>query len=306
MLIVILVASLIGILASVLTANSISKALMRIIAGMSAASEEVASASEQLSSASQSLSEGASKQAAAIEQTSASLHEMASMTSRNSESAVQSKTIMRETRQIVDRVNGHMNSMEEAIAHISTSSGETVKIVKTIDAIAFQTNLLALNAAVEAARAGEAGAGFAVVADEVRNLAMRAAEAAKSTTNLIENTIKAVKDGSGLMDLTRNAFRENVENAEKLDGLLGEIAAATEEQSKGIEQISIAVVDMEKITQWNAAQAEETASASEEMNAQAEKMTDLVGGLVTLIGANGNGTSKKPPFAATRGGSQRL
>jgi methyl-accepting chemotaxis protein len=306
MLIIIFIASLVGILASVLTARAISRALGEIIGGMSAASQEVTSASGQLSSAGQSLSEGASEQAAAIEQTSASLHEMASMTRRSSESAVQCKTIMREVRQIVDRVNNHMNSMREAIANISTSSGETVKIVKTIDAIAFQTNLLALNAAVEAARAGEAGAGFAVVADEVRNLAMRAAEAAKSTTHLINNTIKAVEEGSGLMDLTQDAFQENIQNAKKADELLGGIAVASQEQAKGIEQISIAVADLEKITQQNAAQAEESAAASEEMNAQAEILNELVAGLVALVGSNVNRSDKNRPLTGSGGGAQSL
>ncbi len=299
MLIIILVVSLIGILASVVTARSVSRTLREVIGGMSGASQEVASASGQMSTASQSLAEGTSEQAAAIEETSSSLEEILSMTKLNSENTMKCKTIMQEARRIVGRVDGHMSSMSEAIAKITISSGQTIKIVKTIDEIAFQTNLLALNAAVEAARAGEAGAGFAVVADEVRNLAMRAAEAAKNTTNLIDNTIKAVKEGSELMELTKGASRENIENAEKVDGLVAEIAVASQEQAKGIEQLNTAVADMEKATQQNAAHAEESAAASEEMSAQAEKLNELVEGLVALVGGSENGKRKeaieKPP-----------
>jgi methyl-accepting chemotaxis protein len=177
-----------------------------------------------------------------------------------------------------------MNEMANAIGEITKSSEETGKIIKTIDEIAFQTNLLALNAAVEAARAGEAGAGFAVVADEVRNLAMRAAEAAKNTSDLIENTIKAVKDGNELTTATQEAFQENVEIAAKVGALVEEIAAASTEQAQGIDQVNKAVAEMDKIVQQNAANAEESASASEEMSAQSEHMKGFVENLIALVG----------------------
>jgi methyl-accepting chemotaxis protein len=143
---------------------------------------------------------------------------------------------------------------------------------------------LALNAAVEAARAGEAGAGFAVVADEVRNLAMRAADAAKSTADLIEGTVKKVKDGGDLVTRTNEDFAKVAESAAKVGELVGEIAAASSEQAQGIEQTNTAVTEMDKVTQQNAANAEESASASEEMNAQAEQMKAMVGELVALVG----------------------
>jgi len=174
---------------------------------------------------------------------------------------------------------------------ISRASEDTSKIVKSIDEIAFQTNLLALNAAVEAARAGEAGAGFAVVADEVRNLAMRAADAAKNTSNLIEMTVKKVKDGSGLVLKTNEAFVKMASTASNVAQLVAEIAAASKEQSQGIEQVNNAVTEMEKVVQQNAANAEENAAASEEMNAQAIQMQVFVEDLFAIVGNNGNGSN---------------
>jgi methyl-accepting chemotaxis protein len=176
-----------------------------------------------------------------------------------------------------------MNELTSSMEEISRASLETQKIVKTIDEIAFQTNLLALNAAVEAARAGEAGAGFAVVADEVRNLAMRAAEAAKNTSGLIEGTVKRINEGSELVDRTNEAFSEVNTSSIKAAELVEEIAAASNEQAQGIEQINTAVTDMDKVTQQNAASAEESASASEQMNAQAEEMKMMVERMVMLV-----------------------
>jgi methyl-accepting chemotaxis protein len=186
-----------------------------------------------------------------------------------------------------------MNRLTGSMREISTASEETSKIIKTIDEIAFQTNLLALNAAVEAARAGEAGAGFAVVADEVRNLAMRAAEAAKNTADLIEGTVKKVQDGSDLVNRTNEAFIQVSESSSKVGDLVGEISAASNEQAQGIEQVNTAVAEMDKVTQQNAANAEESASASEEMSAQAEQMKAIVGELVALVGTGRNKLKRK-------------
>lgn len=263
---------------------SIVGRIKSIIEGLSENAHQVVSASSQIASGSQDLAAGASEQASSLEETSASLEEMSSMTNQNADNAAHAKALMEEAKRIVDKVDGQMGLMASAIQEVTLSSEETGKIVKTIDEIAFQTNLLALNAAVEAARAGEVGAGFAVVADEVRNLAMRAAQAAKNTSNLIENTIGTVKKSSELTRHTQEAFKENVKISSEAASLVDEIASASQEQAKGIEQISKAVVEMDKVVQQTAANAEESASAAEEMNAQAEQLNEYVDELTKVVG----------------------
>lgn len=271
---------------------SITRVLKRITSGLNDGSEQVASAAGEVSSASQSLAEGASQQAASIEETSSSLEEMSSMTKQNADNARQADSLMKQTNLVVNKANASMNQLTASMKEITKASEETSKIIKTIDEIAFQTNLLALNAAVEAARAGEAGAGFAVVADEVRNLALRAAEAAKNTALLIEGTVKKVSDGSMLVKTTNDAFTEVAQNAEKVGELVGEIAAASSEQAQGIEQVNIAVTEMDKVTQQNAANAEESASASEELNAQAEELKGFVSELLEMVEGSSNASAR--------------
>jgi methyl-accepting chemotaxis protein len=278
-------------------ARSIALPIDRIIKSLGTGSDEIASASSQVSSASQSLAEGASEQAASIEETSASLEEMASMTQQNADNANQANQLMTEANQVVGRANGEMAQLTESMSEISKASEETQKIVKTIDEIAFQTNLLALNAAVEAARAGEAGAGFAVVADEVRNLAIRAAEAARNTSELIDDTSRRVQDGSSLVSKANEAFTEVAGSSVKVGDIVGEIAAASSEQAQGVEQINKAVTEMDKVVQQNAASAEESASASEEMNAQAEQMKSMVLELVELVEGH---RERRPAVTKTR------
>jgi methyl-accepting chemotaxis protein len=269
--------------------RSISSPIARAVRELTDASDQVASASHQVSSSSQSLAEGASEQASAIEETSASLEEMSSMTRRNADNANHANSLMGETTKTVERADRSMKQLTVSMKEISTASEETSKIVKTIDEIAFQTNLLALNAAVEAARAGEAGAGFAVVAEEVRNLAMRAAEAAKNTSVLIEGTVNKVKEGSSLVEKTNTEFVEVSRSAGKAAELVGEISAASNEQAQGIGQIGKAIVEMDKVVQQNAATAEETASASEQMNAQALSMKGAIQSLSDIVGRSGDG-----------------
>jgi len=284
-----------GLLLALFISRGIVAVLRKIADQMDAGAEQVASAATQVSSASQSLAEGSSEQAASIEETSASLEEMSSMTSQNADNAGQADSLMTEANQVVSGANDSMRELTSSMEEISKASEETSKIIKTIDEIAFQTNLLALNAAVEAARAGEAGAGFAVVADEVRNLAMRAAEAAKNTADLIEGTVTKVDAGTGLVNRTNEAFSQVADSAAKVGELVSEISAASSEQSQGIGQVNTAVTEMDKVTQQNAANAEESASAAEELNAQAQQMKANVEDLVALVGGSTNGKGSLLP-----------
>ena len=273
-------------------ARGIITALTRITEGLNEAASQVAAASSQVSSSSQSLAEGASEQAASIEETSSSMEEMSSMTKLNAENSQRADRLMREANHIVTEANGAMDQLTQSMQDITSASEETSKIIKTIDEIAFQTNLLALNAAVEAARAGEAGAGFAVVADEVRNLAMRAAEAAKNTAELIEGNVVKVKEGSQLVLSTNSSFVKVMESSVKVGELISGISDASNDQSEGISQVNTAISEMDKVVQSNAANAEESASASEEMSAQAEQLRDFVGDLMMMV--TGKNLSRSP------------
>ena len=268
--------------------NGINRSLQKIITGLNEGAEQVASAAGQVSSSSQSLAEGSSEQAAAIEETSASLEEIASMTKQNSAHSVEADHLMKEAGGIVQNANDGMAALTASMKEIYSASEETSKIIKTIDEIAFQTNLLALNAAVEAARAREAGAGFAVVADEVRNLAMRAADAAKNTAELIESTVDKVGTGSQIVTKTNATFEEVAASVAKVADLVAEIAAASNEQTEGVGQVNTAVAEMDKVVQQNAATAEESASAAEELSAQAEQMTQIVTDLMAMVGGQCN------------------
>jgi methyl-accepting chemotaxis protein len=203
------------------------------------------------------LSESSSRQASALEETSASLDEMASMTRQNASNTAEANKLMSAAKQAIEKANVSMADLTRSMKEIASASEQTQKIIKSIDEVAFQTNLLALNAAVEAARAGEAGAGFAVVADEVRNLAMRATDSAKNTATLIENIVKKVRGGESLVNITNEVFSEVTASSTKVVELMGEIAAASQEQSQGIDQVNRAVAEMNQVTQQNAASAEE-------------------------------------------------
>jgi methyl-accepting chemotaxis protein len=254
--------------------------LTQLSESIASGSEQVASACKQVAAASQQLASGASEQASSIEETSSSLEEMSSMVKQNAGNALQARGLAEVVRNAAGAGEKVMDEMNRAMADIKVASDDVGKIIKTIDEIAFQTNLLALNASVEAARAGDAGRGFAVVADEVRNLAQRAASAAKESAAKIETSVAKSKVGVETAVKVGAALSEISLNVRKTDDLISEISAASQEQSQGIAQVNIAVQQMDKVVQSNAANAEETASASEELSAQAESLRDAVDVLV--------------------------
>ncbi len=288
-------------------ARGISTPIKRIIEGLTAGAGQTASAAGEVSSSSQSLAQGTSEQAAAIEETTSSIEEMSSMIKQNADNAQEARNLAAAARGSADTGGEAMGRMSSAIDDIKTSSDETAKIIKTIDEIAFQTNLLALNAAVEAARAGEAGKGFAVVAEEVRNLAQRSAEAAKNTAEMIDGATKNADNGVAISKEVAASLSEIAEGSRKVNDLVAEIAAASTEQSQGIDQINQAVSQMDQVTQSNAANAEESASASEELAAQAAGMQGMVDQLVVMVGSSGESESAPAPRStAPASGKQPL
>jgi len=270
------------------TARSITRPIMAAAEQLAAGAKETSSAANQVSIASQSLAEGATEQAASLEETSASLEEMAGVTNRNAESAGKANDLTRQARKAADTGADDMQRMTAAMQDIKTSSDDIAKIIKTIDEIAFQTNILALNAAVEAARAGEAGMGFAVVAEEVRALAQRAAQAARETAGKIEGAITKTTQGVQISTKVSASLAEIVEKVRRVDELVAEVSTASHEQSLGVKQIATAVNQMDQVVQSNAAGAEESASASEELTAQSMTLQSIVEELHGLINGQNN------------------
>jgi methyl-accepting chemotaxis protein len=285
---------------SLLLVRSTTRPVKNAVIGLTEIAEQVNAASSQLANAGRELAEGSSRQAAAVEQTLSSLEQMAAMTRQNADNASQANRLMLETKETAGQADRSMQGVTISMKEISKASEQTQKIIRTIDEVAFQTNLLALNAAVEAARAGEAGAGFAVVAEEVRSLARRSAQSAKDTAALIESTVKKVKDGEILVDRTNVEFGRVLDSASKAAELVGEIAAASHEQSQGIDQVNKAVAEMDKVIQSNAANAEESSAASQELNLHAGDLQTFIGDLSGLIG----GSLKEERNAATLGRSK--
>lgn len=274
-----------GLLAFFISRGS-SRVLKRVTDALREASAQVAAAAGQVASASQTLAQGTSEQAASLEETSASLEEIGGIARRNAEGAERLQAMAHDTRETTTSGVEQMRAMVDAMAAIKNSSDNIAKIVKSIDEIAFQTNILALNAAVEAARAGEAGLGFAVVAEEVRALAQRAAGAARETTEKIEDSIAKSAHGASLSDRLADSLRQIEDKTGKMNGVIGDIAVASKEQTQGLGQLSSAVGQIDTVTQSNAASAEETASAAEELNAQAETLMESVDQLAALTGTH--------------------
>jgi methyl-accepting chemotaxis protein len=285
------IAVMLTVIIGVFLSRSVSSPIRHIVENLDKGIDGIRTACDQVSASGQSLADGASRQSVSIQQTSSSLEEISAMTRQNSDHASEADRLMKESHQIIQKANISMSGLIESMQDISKSGEETSKIVKSIDEIAFQTNLLSLNAAVEAARAGEKGAGFAVVADEVRNLAMRSADAAKNTAVLIEGITKKIASGSKLVHKTNEAFAEVSGSSTKVGELVAEIAAASAEQFHGIEEVNRAVAEMDKIVQQNAADAEESASNSYEMNAQISHIRCMIDDLSSLV----HGISEKQP-----------
>ena len=277
-------------------ARSVSVPILAAVGMLSESGEQVSSASIQLASASQQLAAGNAQQASAVQETSATLEETSSMVLQNSENTRQAAALSGQARLAAEKGNEEMSRMMGSMTELKKSSDQIGKIIKVIDNIAFQTNILALNAAVEAARAGDAGMGFAVVAEEVRNLAQRSAQAASDTAAIIETNIELSQHGVEGTKRVGEALGEIALLAKKVNELVDEVAAATQEQSQGISQINKAISQIEQSTQENAASSQESASASEQLNAQAAAMKEIVADLKMVV----NGTKDESSATLTR------
>ncbi|MBT3237118.1 MAG: hypothetical protein HN353_14265 [Bdellovibrionales bacterium] len=261
------------------TSNPIKKA----VGGLSLGASNFSGVVEQVTATGQTLATGALEQAASLEETSSVMEEISSMTVHNATNAREANELMSATLHDIETAGAAMENMKSSMEEINQASLETSKIIRTIDNISFQTNLLALNAAVEAARAGEQGAGFAVVADEVRNLAMRAADAARNTSNLIAGITTRVEAGAEIVDKSQEPFNNAAENSVKVGTILGNIASSSKEQADGINQVTSAIAQMDAVTQRNAKTAQDSADISRDMNSRTTQLVALISDIETIV-----------------------
>lgn len=256
--------------------NKMSCQMNEVMSKISIASQQVASGSKNIADAGNMLAKGASSQASSVEELSASISEINEQTKNNAGNAEEANNLASDTHTKANIGNQRMEEMLQAMVDINESSNNIAKIIKVIDEIAFQTNILALNAAVEAARAGQHGKGFAVVAEEVRNLAARSAEAAKSTTEIIQHSIDKVNAGTELAKGTAQALHSIKESIDQVTVLVADIAQASQKQSSALQMLNQGVLQVSNVVQTNSSTAEESASASVELNAQAELLQEAV------------------------------
>jgi methyl-accepting chemotaxis protein len=283
--------------------NTSSKALHEAIAQVTEAVDQVSTASSQIARSSQQVAEGAAEQASSLEETSSSLEEISSMTRQNADNTQKARALAEATRGAAETGTASMSKMLESMSRIKRSAESTAQIIKDINEIAFQTNLLALNAAVEAARAGEAGRGFAVVAEEVRSLAQRAKEAAKKTEELIEQSVSLAEEGELITGDVNGNLTEISTSVGKVTEIVAEVAAASQEQTRGVDQVSQAVTAMDKVVQQAAANSEESSSAAEELAAQAHELAGMVARF-KLSRAHGRRDLPLKPWQALPSGAQ--
>src|SRR6056297_3774089 len=255
---------------------TMKESLNELLGQVNSSVEQVNSGADQVSQASQNLSQGATEQASSLEEITSSTNEINSQSKQNAENATEAHGIAKQATEDAEKGNVQMKQLNESMEKINASSDEINKVVKEIDDIAIQINLLALNANVEAARAGKYGKGFAVVADEVRNLAVKSADSVKETTDMVQETVKNIKQGSEAAEATAAQLASIVEGNGKVTNFLEEIAQASTEQAQAIEQITEGLDQIDQATQANTASAEESASASEELAGQAQQLRAMV------------------------------
>ncbi|HEX7404059.1 MAG TPA: methyl-accepting chemotaxis protein [Usitatibacter sp.] len=259
-----------------LSMRDMNDSLAGIVDRVRQAAEMVTTASSQIAAGNVDLSSRTEEQASSLEETAASIEEMTATVNQNAQNAAEANGVAASAAAVALRGGAAVDQVVKMMESIQASSRKIADIIGVIDSIAFQTNILALNAAVEAARAGEQGRGFAVVAGEVRNLAQRSAEAAKEIKSLITDSVERVNTGAKLADGAGQTMSELVSNVNHVSRIIGEIAAATKEQSAGIAQVNVAVTDLDKATQQNASLVEESTAASESLKGLAREMVDAV------------------------------
>lgn len=279
------------------------KPIYKAVRTLGAVGSEIGSVSERVASVGLELTDGASKQATSVEETSSSLEEITSMSRLNTENISHANTLMIETSRVVNEAGDSMKELFDSIDELSKTSEETRKVIKVIEKIAFQINLLSMNAAVEAVHAGQAGASFGVIVQEVRNLALRSRASARDTAALIEASIERTKNGVDLVYKAGETFENVAAGAKKVGELLGEVTISSQEQARGIGNINEAMTEIDRVTQKNAANAEETASVIQEIEGQTKRMKTVVTELVALIGnpSTGSGGASTGSGAASAG-----